>query len=476
MAFGADRFIPFRPRLDLDFAHGFCTRSLGGHGRASDTVSDQSDHDGEEEGSVAGPAASSLRGQTEDWKQYRRQLDQAFGHSPGAPVLPLSPTWRDHNWQGADFSFSKVTRRSDQSGPCLYNSGVTSCRQVPRDPDRVLALPGIQDNFYCKGLDWGSHNSIAAALGSSTCVWSPHTRLTARLDARDDHHGRQDSSHVTGTGSAAADDRSPRYVASVKWSEAGGSLAVGLSQGMIQLWDPGSQKIKATVSVGGTHVGCLCWSGHVVYCGARRGYITTVDERVKRAMAVWRPRDRFEVSSLELSPCERNLASGSNDGYIRTWCPRTGSVLLEVDAHMSAIKALSWCPWRRDLLASGGGARDRRLVLWHMGRGQAEVEINTETQICDIVWSEQYRELVSSHGYPNNDLRLWSVRPGALQLMTSLRHHKGRPLHLAMSPDRSRVAAAATDETLSLWTLFPNRRTQELRKWRSPLDLVTSIR
>lgn len=32
--------------------------------------------------------------------------------------------------------------------------------------------------------------------------------------------------------------------------------------------------------------------------------------------------------------------------------------------HRSAVKALKWCPWKYDLLASGGGTEDHKIILW----------------------------------------------------------------------------------------------------------------
>ena len=33
--------------------------------------------------------------------------------------------------------------------------------------------------------------------------------------------------------------------------------------------------------------------------------------------------------------------------------------------HSAAVKALAWCPWQRDLLASGGGSRDKTIKFWN---------------------------------------------------------------------------------------------------------------
>lgn len=37
----------------------------------------------------------------------------------------------------------------------------------------------------------------------------------------------------------------------------------------------------------------------------------------------------------------------------------------KLKGHKGAIKALSWCPWKNNILASGGGAGDRSMKLWN---------------------------------------------------------------------------------------------------------------
>jgi len=49
------------------------------------------------------------------------------------------------------------------------------------------------------------------------------------------------------------------------------------------------------------------------------------------------------------------VASGGASGKVNIWDLRTGRVIKSHKMHQSAAKALKWCPWKCDLLASGGG-------------------------------------------------------------------------------------------------------------------------
>jgi cell division cycle protein 20 (cofactor of APC complex) len=65
-----------------------------------------------------------------------------------------------------------------------------------------------------------------------------------------------------------------------------------------------------------------------------------------------------EVCGLKWSPSGTQLASGGNDNMLCIWS--AGFELQhKIAAHQAAVKALAWCPFQSNLLASGGGTADR---------------------------------------------------------------------------------------------------------------------
>ena len=62
------------------------------------------------------------------------------------------------------------------------------------------------------------------------------------------------------------------------------------------------------------------------------------------------------------------------------------------------------------------------------------------------MWAGEYRELVSSHGYANNEVVIW--RYPAMERTAELLGHTERVLHTALSPDGSTLVSAGADETL----------------------------
>ncbi|KAG6612597.1 cell division cycle protein 20 [Phytophthora cinnamomi] len=112
--------------------------------------------------------------------------------------------------------------------------------------------------------------------------------------------------------------------------------------------------------------------------------------------------------------------------------------------------------------------------------GSAHLAIGTRSQVCSLLWSTTEKELLSSHGYSQNELCLWKYP--SMTKVKELTGHTSRVLHLAASPDGETVVSGAADETLRFWKVFgPNRKarkagssTAELSS--SSLSSVMSIR
>ena len=122
------------------------------------------------------------------------------------------------------------------------------------------------------------------------------------------------------------------------------------------------------------------------------------------------------------------------------------------DAHQAAVKALAWCPWQKNLLASGGGTADRMIRFWNANNGMMLNEVDTHSQVCALQWSQHDKELVSSHGYSHNQIILWKY-PSMVKV-AELTGHTSRVLHMAQSPDGTTVVTAAADETLRFWKIL----------------------
>ncbi|KAI4320577.1 hypothetical protein MLD38_034042 [Melastoma candidum] len=107
---------------------------------------------------------------------------------------------------------------------------------------------------------------------------------------------------------------------------------------------------------------------------------------------------------------------------------------LQIPHQTSAVKFLAWCPFRENMLASGGGMGDHCIKFWN-------------TQYRDM----PARELLSSHGFTHNQLAFWKYP--SLVKMAELTGHTSRAFSWH-SQDGCTVASAPADETLRFGYCF----------------------
>jgi cell division cycle protein 20 (cofactor of APC complex) len=230
-------------------------------------------------------------------------------------------------------------------------------------------------------------------------------------------------------------------------------LSVGTTSGDVQIWDgfQGKQLRKMAGHAG--RVGALAWNDHILSSGAADAEIHHHDVRAKDHLAGRATGVHTDtVCGLDYSS-DGWLASGCNDNGVCIWDSAMAHTPLHTfTEHSAAVKALKWCPWQRNVLATGGGSADRQVCLWNASSGRLLMSVDAESQVTDVIWGREERELVTAHGYSRNHLSLWKYP--SLVKVTDLEGHEGRIVGLAQSPDGSTICSAAADETLRFWRLF----------------------
>jgi cell division cycle protein 20 (cofactor of APC complex) len=132
--------------------------------------------------------------------------------------------------------------------------------------------------------------------------------------------------------------------------------------------------------------------------------------------------------------------------------------LYAITDHTSAVKAIDWCPWQNNVLATGGGTNDCQIKTWNIYNGTAYETIKTSSQITGLLWSANHKELLSSHGLPDNKLFIWKYPK--LEKLAELNGHTGRILSIALSPNQEKVASLAGDATIRFWECFKGEKKQ----------------
>jgi len=430
-------------------------------------------------------------------------FDMGGGGTPTGPTNPvagasslrvgslISPSLMDRLEDEEDSGAGAVAsaRRSSRS----------STRRIARAPFKVLDAPSLQDDFYLNLVDWSSTNVIAVGLGSRVYLWSAATSVVTKLCDVGTDHGP---------------------VCSVSWSPRGRELAVGTVSGIVHVWDATTGQRVRSLSGHTSRVGVVAWSSTLLSSGSRDHRVLNRDLRVGDSVVHELAAHRQEVCGLRWSDDELQLASGGNDNKLFIWNATTLSSArgaaaaaaggarpgvrssgwspalddafagdmaggggrgrsvgispppsaaggvgigahgsapqIRFSDHTAAVKAIAWSPHQRGLLASGGGTADRTIRFWNAATAASLAVVDTGSQVCNLAWARNVNELVSTHGYSQNQVVVW--RYPALAPVVTLTGHTWRVLYLAVNPTGETIVTGAGDETLRFWNVFPGPR------------------
>ncbi|XP_044541205.1 fizzy-related protein homolog [Gracilinanus agilis] len=262
-------------------------------------------------------------------------------------------------------------------------------------------------------------------------------------------------------------------VTSVSCSERGKLVGIGTQKGLIQIWDIMVGKKLLTMEGHRDRVGALAWYADQISSGSRD---TRILQRDIRASPLQTPRCLLghmqEVCGLKWSINHQLLASGGNDKKLLIWNHSSEQPLQQYTNQKTTVKAITWSPHQHGLLALNGGKSSHGIQFWDTLTGQRLKYIETDSHVCNLAWSKNDNELVSTHGYKGNQIILWKY-PSLTQI-AKLKGHSRRVLHLAMSPDGESIITGAGDRTLRFWNVFP--KTHSTNECVSVLNLFTSIR
>ncbi|KAF7718189.1 WD40-repeat-containing protein [Penicillium ucsense] len=359
---------------------------------------------------------------------YESSLADACGVSLNTRILAFKPAPPE--------SSKPIDLRAQYNRPLrsAKSQGAQFRRRVQTAPERVLDAPGLLDDYYLNLLDWSSGNQVAIGLERNVYVWSAES----------------------GTVSCLLESAPDTYISSVKWSGDGAYVGVGLGTGEVQIWDVEEGTKLRSMYGHDSRVGVMGWSKHLLSTGARSGLVFNHDVRIAEHKVAELVSHTSEVCGLEWRSDGAQLATGGNDNLVNIWDARSLSApKFTKTNHRAAVKALSWCPWQLNLLATGGGSYDRHIHFWNTTTGARTNSIDTGSQVTSLRWSNHYREIVSSSGFPDNSLSIWSYP--TLVRNVEIPAHETRVLHSSLSPDGQMLATAAADESLKFWKVFERK-------------------
>jgi cell division cycle protein 20 (cofactor of APC complex) len=344
-------------------------------------------------------------------------------------------------------------------------------RKIPDKWRQQLDTPGMVDDYYLNLISWNKDNVLAVSMGYKVFLWNATTQKTQLL-TKFELEGHYGTSVAWCSMSAGATNNS-KY------------LAIGTTWDNVELWDTDALCMVRTFYGHGGRVTSLSWRNqHCLSSGGYDSYIFQHDIRSPNHIVSTFKGHEGEVCGLKWNEEGTTLASGSADDILCIWDAamtssqqRAGGCYppaafaetrprLQLEAHEGAVKALDWCPFRRGVLASGGGSSDGCIKVWNSNSGAVLNSVDTFSQVCSVVWSKHQPELCSAHGSSKNELTLWKYGSGSsLTKVKEFAGHTKRVLDLVRSPDGETVVSISADETMRFWDIFgsaPKCRTSDM--------------
>lgn len=298
----------------------------------------------------------------------------------------------------------------------------------------VVKLAHIRDDFYSNLVDWSSGNYVAVGVGSEVFIFNANSndKIIKQYIL---------STHLND------------FVVSVAWTKDGAKLAVGLNNGSTHILDAQENKLVRSMRGHSRRVNAIAWNDSIISTGSEDRSILHHDVRAPDDFSQKLLAHKRGVCGLKWSFDGKQLASGGDDNKLILWSSSSKSCLASFSNHRAAVKAIAWSQHCHDIVASGGGTEDKTIKIWNSKTLECIKSQDTGSQVCNIAFSKNTAEFVSTHGYPTNQISIWSL-PGVIQT-GSIYSHARKVSYLSMSPNGENIVSGAGDETLKFWNIFP---------------------
>ena len=380
-------------------------------------------------------------------------------------LLKFSTTNNKHNnniniINNNNNSFNYFSNKNFLNNNFLFNFNIKT-RHINQTPEKILDAPSLIDNFYINVLDYSKFNILSVALSNEVYLYNTENFCIEKLPIINNNNNYSNNNN---------DNEIP--ISSLKFMNDIAALAIGYYSGFIEIWDIVKNTKIRTLNGHDNRVGCLNWNEYILASGSKDSKIYNHDVRLKEHIIHKLLYHKQEICSLKYNYDGNLLASGGNDNMvyiydIRKFCNNNNSInncnknfsinnnntrpLFSLSYHTAAIKALSWCPFIRNLLATGAGSKDKTIKFFSCDSNKMINSYFTGSQVCNILWNKKEKEIISSHGFSKNNIIIWKYPK--MNKIADLKGHMKRVLYLSISPDENTIVSGAGDETIRFWKI-----------------------
>ncbi|CAR27339.1 hypothetical protein ZYGR_0I06130 [Zygosaccharomyces rouxii] len=386
-----------------------------------------------------------LRAQTK--MVFKQTVAEACGLDMNQKILQYMPQPPVASFKRQSYSMKRRTHYNYQQHSQQQQQSqheLMKLRKINTNPERILDAPGFQDDFYLNLLSWSQKNVLAIALESALYLWNGSSGDVTMLV-----------------------DYETTMISSVIWSDDDCHISIGKDDGNTEIWDVETMSLVRTMRSGlGVRIGSQSWLETLVATGARSGEIQINDVRIRQHVVSTWDEHSGEVCGLSYKNDGLQLASGGNDNTVMIWDTRVSMPQWIKRSHTAAVKAISWCPYVNNLLATGGGQTDKHIHFWNTTTGAKVSSISTGSQVSSLHWGQSYsqtgsssmnREIVATGGNPGNAVSVYNYDT-KFKVAEIVNAHESRICCSQLSPDGTTVATVGGDENLKFYKVFEPRR------------------
>ena len=259
-------------------------------------------------------------------------------------------------------------------------------------------------------------------------------------------------------------------VSSVSFSPDGKNIALGLSNGRVELWGTEEKELKCNFI---SNFGCI-WplifshDGNLMLLKSLSGNVKLCDvsgHEIKSCFSEYYPK---QTSSVAFSPDGSLIAGGFLDGKVRLYNVAENKFVQETCAYGGVITSLAFSPSGVSVVI---GCSNGVIVLW-------DIEKNIEYRLPVYAWcisSVAFSPdgMLIAVDYFDGKIRLWNIEKK--EFVREFGASAGdvvKATSIAFSPDGRLIASGYSNGIVKLWDIIENKCRHEFSDHR---DTITSI-
>ena len=177
----------------------------------------------------------------------------------------------------------------------------------------------------------------------------------------------------------------------------------------------------------------------IVVCGKRIWFYDAKTGALQGAL----PGSKAHINSMDLSPDDRYLVTGDEQGFIKVWDLSDLREVVTLHGHFREVLSVTFDTDGRRIMSSGNDA----IKVWDPEIDRKYLDLLGHQSVCFIAFSPDSQRLVSAS--EDRTLKVWDLVSGSEVL--TLCGHRGKVWSAAFTLDGKHIISGSDDSTVRVW-------------------------